>query len=65
MLYVAGEVHGAAENVEDTTIDGATAQRAKLPIQSLRVGTTKVLDTADTDIMKVTCQTGADTRNPS
>jgi hypothetical protein len=63
MLSVAGEIDGASEYVENAPINGTTANRAKLPIHSVRICTAKVLDAADTNVIKISRQTRTDTRN--
>ena len=63
MLSVAGEIDGASEYVENAPINATTANRAKLPIHSLRIRTAKVFDAADTDVIEISRQTGTDARN--
>jgi hypothetical protein len=58
-----GIVHGATKHVEHTPIDGRTADRAQLIIQSLRVGPPQVGDSSNTQFAQVASDTWPDTRD--
>ncbi len=63
MLAVAGEVHRAPKNVENTAIDRDTSNPAEPLIQALWIGTEKILDTADAEIFQVSRDTRANAGN--
>lgn len=63
MLSVARVIDGAAEDVKHARVDPGTAERAKPPIQAVRIGAAKVLDAAHTEVVEVSCDTGTDAGN--